>query len=270
MLARYVELGRHWYAGRGDALEDAVFEVITPSLAELSIPARPNDFGVRSSVDRVTTWAPVHDIGVYGAPRWRIRQPMVPDDGWELETLPSGRLLSERRPVPEQFEWAYLTWAEHSRAQSGAAVLHALPPGRYLVVRPGVEPRREQRVLLGNESVPSLENMLVLYDKRPFYGLVIGAESDRPPVTTHPLVGLVALSYVGGRSVQAALFFDCLAREGSRPLPGATNDLVLVLPVTGELVIDGSAQYQDGSTEDQDRWRDTGALQLARALMRGP
>ncbi|WP_394824460.1 hypothetical protein [Pendulispora albinea] len=240
------------------------FDALSPVLAELSVPEGPHDFGVRTS-----GWPAVHDIGSYGAPRWRIRQPMAPDDGWELETLPSGGLLPAR-PVPEDFEWAYLTWAEGSRAEAGAAVLHALPPGRYLLVRSSLEPRRGASVLLGNERVPSPANTRVLVDAGSFYAMLVGPESDAPPRTTHPLVGLVALNYTGGPFVHGALFFDALAREASEEneaAPDAPGDRVLVIPRTGELLIDALAEFSKDRTErDKSAWRDTRAHELARVL----
>ncbi len=247
-----------------NSLKEFVFNPVGFGVAELSVPEGPNDFGLRSS----GALGPAHDFGVYGAPRWRIRQQMSPDDAWEIETLPDGRLLPARPAVPEQLEWAYLTWAEGSRAESGVSVLQSLPPGDYLLVRSSIEPRRRASVLLGNERVPNPPaNMLTLFDEEPFYGMVLGPEADNPPQTTHPLVGLVALNYIGSSRVHAALFFDCLARE-SRPAPPPSGDLVLVVPVTGELVIDAMAAYstKEDVMRNEDEWRRRLAPRLAGAL----
>ena len=226
------------------------FDVITPSLAALSVLDGPGCFGVRTH-----GWPVVHDVGG----RWRLRQPMSPDDGWEVETLPGG--APPLAPAPEGLEWAYLTWAEHSRAESGAEILAALPPGRYLLARSDREPQPADRVLLGNEWVPSRPNQRVLYDEPPFYGLVIGPDPDRPPATTAPLVGLVALNYTGGSAVHATLYFT------GDPTEAATGDLVLVIPVTGELVVDAMAEFSaERSEQDRQAWRDTGAHALARLL----
>jgi hypothetical protein len=237
------------------------FSRITSTLAGLAVPERPGGFGVRTA-----GWPVVHDVGMYGAPRWRLRQPMSPDDAWDLETLPQGRLLPAGSPVPEQFEWSYLTWADGSRAESGAAVLQALPPGRYLLVRSGLEPQPAPRVLLGNEWVPSPPNTRVLLDKRPFYAMLTGPDSGRPPVTVHPLVALIALNYVGDSHVHAALFFDGATPEQTTA-PAAAGDLVLVIPVTGELVVDTMAEFSaELSARAKATWRDTGARQLATVL----
>jgi len=56
-----------------------------------------------------------------------------------LTFLPDGRLLPAHRSVPEHLEWAYLTWAEGSRAESGVSVLQSLPPGDYLLVRSSLD-----------------------------------------------------------------------------------------------------------------------------------
>jgi len=218
-------------------VREIVFDAISSALAELSIPERPHDFGIRSSGTGIES---IHEVGVYGSPRWRLR--LALDDSWEVETLPSGRLLSARRPMPEDLEWTYLTWAEGSRAESGASVLYALPPGRYLLVRSRIEPRRTPTVMLGNEIVSNPPaNMRGLLDKRPFYAMVLGPESANPPVTMHPLVGIVGLNYNGSSRMNGALFFDCVASEGhkTREERGAAplGDLVLVIPVAGELVI---------------------------------
>jgi len=63
--------------------------------------------------------------------------------------------------------------------------------------------------------VPSPPNAAVLLDAAPQYAMVIGAYPDRPPATDRPLVGLVALNYVGASAVHGALFFDCLDRVDS-------------------------------------------------------
>jgi len=160
---------------------------------------------------------------------------------------------------------------EGSRAEAGSAVLYALPPGRYLLVRSSIEPRWKDSVLLGNEYMPNPPpNIPFLLDQRPFYGMVLGPETASPPVTTHPLVGLIALNYNGSSSRQGALFFDCLARDGNVTRAKASGDLVLVIPKTGELVIDALAAYstEERTTRDKNVWRDRGADQLAKALMR--
>jgi len=193
-------------------VKEIVFDAISASIAELSIPEGPNDFGVRSSGKLAVN----HDVGVYGAPRWRIRQQLSPDDAWEVETLTSGELLSAHRSVPERFESTYFAWAEGSRAESGAALLDALPPGSYLVVRSSIEPHRQPSVILGNERVPNPPaNMLVQLEEGPFYGLVLGPDAMHAPITTHPLVSLIAINYVGRSYLHGAFFFDCLAREES-------------------------------------------------------
>ncbi|WP_394845372.1 hypothetical protein LZC95_51120 [Pendulispora brunnea] len=233
---------------------------ISPVLAELSIPPGPNAFGVRSS-----GIAPVHDVGLYGAPRWRFHQTMSPDEGWAMETLPGGRLLSAPSALPESLEWAYLQWAEGSRAESGAGILQALPPGEYLLARSNLEARRAPQVLLGNERIPSPANTLVVLDRQPFFSMLIGPDGGAPPRTTHPLIGLVALNYVGESHWTGALFFDSLTPEEA---PRREGDLVLVIPRTGELVIDALASFSSEAhrTRDQATWRDTGARQLAKVL----
>jgi hypothetical protein len=192
---------------------------------------------------------------------------MSPTDGsWEVETLPAGELLSEHREVPEEFEWAYLRWAEGSRAESGAAVIHALPPGDYYLVRSEVEPVRAHRVLIGNEWVLSPANTRVLLDEKPLYAMLIGPEPYRPPVTTHPLIAMMALNYTGySGSQHGALFFDAVARAEEPPDP--SGELVYVIPAAGEFVVDVVGQFSaENSVINKAAWRDTGAHQLAKAF----
>jgi hypothetical protein len=235
------------------------FTPVTYRIAELAVPPGSHDFGVRSA-----DWPPRHELGRPGSPRWRLTPDIDPDEGWEFETLPAGYLVPDDVPVPDDFEWAYLRWAEGTRAEEGIQVLAALPPGQYLLVRSSLEPVRTERVLLGHESVPSPANTAVVLDARPHYAMVLGAHSDRPPATDRPLIGFVALDYVAAAHLTGVLFLDGLDRPG---VEGASGDLVLVVPVTGELVIDAMANYRADDPASLIAWRDAGAQQLAAALL---
>ena len=230
-------------------------------VAELTVPPRPSAFGLRTAGSPA-----VHEVGVHGAPRWKLRQPLSPDDAWELETLPTGKLLSAKRTVPEELEWAYLTWAEGTRAESGAAVLWALPPGRYLLVRSGRALRAEPQVLLGNERVAAPANARVLIDERPFYGLALGHHPAAAPGTASPLLGVAVLNYVGSWTMSGVLFFDCVPRQGDA-VAEPSGDLVLVVPAQGDLVIDALAEFSaKHSAQSMDDWARGGALRFAEAL----
>jgi hypothetical protein len=242
---------------------EAAFEPLSDHLAQLSI-VQPGGGGSARFGVRTSGWPPVHEVGVSGAPRWRLSPAASPDDGWSLETLGSGTLLARDAPVPESLEWRYLTWAEGTRAEAGAALLGALPPGRYLLARATVEPRREAAILLGNEWVPSPENARVLLDRRPHYAALLGPSASAPPPTDQPLLGLVVLNYVGDSVVDAGLFF---AGAEPRPGPAPAGDLVLVVPVEGELLIDALAGFSSESEERaRARWKAQGARGLAVAL----
>jgi hypothetical protein len=226
----------------------------------------PGVVGVRTFEVSLRT---THELGSYGSPRWRLTSADVaPDEGWELQTLPDGSLVAADDPVPEEFEWAYLRWAEGTRAESGIAVLLALPPGRYLLVQSALKPRRTDRVLLGNGYEDSPPNAAQLLHGQQFYAVIVGAHPDRPPATNRPLVGFVVVNYTGQSRPSGALFFDCVDSSSYDSTPDeAADDLMLVVPVTGELVVDAMARFSAAaSAQDLERWRQTGARQLADAL----
>jgi hypothetical protein len=229
-------------------------------LAELVISAGQSEFGVITSRDddlRIR-----HDIGVYGSPRWRLSISL--DDEWDLQTLPSGRLPSHRTP-PEAVEWAYLQWAEGTRAQHTFGALAALPSGRYLVVRSELTPH-SARLRLGNEHLHPPDNVLNLLDQRNRSAAAIGPRPDQPPNLTQPLVALTLLNSTGASNTPSLLFFPTTDQS---PLGPPAGDLVLVLPVTGELVLDTMTRFStETPTPDQRAWSTTGAEQFA-ALLKG-
>jgi len=238
----------------------SAFSPINYRLAELTIAASSSEFGARS-----VTWPPEHAVGRYGAPRWLLTPRLAPDDEWTLDTLPAGDLIAADHPVPNDIEWEYLRWADGSRAESGIQTLLSLPAGRYLLVRSSLQPRRTELVLLGNGYESSPPNTVVLRERRPYYAMVIGPHPDRPPATDRPLIGFIALNYVGDSVMHGALFFDCLDSEGKE---SAGGELVLVIPVTGELVMDALARFSaEDSARDLKRWSETGARELAAALI---
>jgi hypothetical protein len=243
-----------------------IFKPHSHSLAELVIPpTRTSGFGVRTTGKDPER----HDIGADGAPRWRLS---LSYDDWELETLPPGRSADEPL-VPEELEWQYLEWAEGSRAENGFSTLPTLPTGRYYVVRSDLNPRREKQVLLGNGRLPTPDNMLTLLDRTGSCALAIGARPGEPPALAQPLLGLAVVNYTIAANDNGILFFAVPDPDSPQraPEPAAVGDLVLVVPVTGELVLDTRARWDPNRpTESQLAWTRTGALEFARLLKGSP
>jgi len=80
------------------------------------------------------------------------------------------------------------------------------------------------------------------------------------------MIGLTVLNYTVGSNNQGTIFFDGLGSGGSRRTSG---DLVLVVPVTGELVVDtdvGWGVSPPRARQYRDAWRDTGARIFATVL----
>jgi hypothetical protein len=237
------------------------FTALSIRLAELTVSNAGASFGVRASGMPVR-----YDVGVPGAPRWRIRTDWSPDTGWEIDTIARGEAPGRPDPVPEDAEWAYLLWAEGTRAERGCAALCALPTGRYLLVRSSIEPRPADWVDHGgNDGTRGRPNTLRLLDRRPYFATVIGAADTDPPVLDQPLVGLVVLNYTGNPDAHGANFF---AGPAPRADAGGEGDLVLVVPVTGELVVDAAERFSAADSARARRmWRDAGARSFADALI---
>ena len=61
---------------------------LTHRLAEYTVAPGPTDFGVRSS-----DCPPVHDVGRYGSPRWRLVPALAPDDNYVGASAVHGALF---------------------------------------------------------------------------------------------------------------------------------------------------------------------------------
>src|SRR6185295_10999308 len=102
---------------------------------------------------------------------------------------------------------------------------------------------------------PSNPNTRVVLDRDPFYAMAVGPSPDLPPDTTHPLLALVGLNYVGAPSVHGALFFDCLTPSG---VVAPEGDLVYVIPLTGEFVVDALEGFSaENTARDKAAWQET-------------
>ena len=237
------------------------FEPLSHELAELTVADSEGELALRSN-----GFPLVHELGLEGRPRWRLRTAESTDDAWQIEVAPTGALLERRRAAPEDLEWRYMSWAEGSRAEGDAGLLGALPDGRYLLVRSSAEARRTPSVLLGNEWVPSPPNARTLLDAAPHYAAVFGAQPDAPPDLAQPLLSVAVLNYVGDSVMDALLFFPCTEPRSS---PAPAGDAVLVVPTQGQLVLDAVERFSaQDSVRSRARWRDGGARRFAEALAR--
>jgi len=235
-----------------------IFEPHDHSLAEFVVPPTgATGFGARTlGVD-----AHVHDIVVGGSPRWRLTMPLG-DDDWELETFgPTADSV-----VPEEVELRYLEWAEGTCAENGFSALAALPTGRYYVVRSELIPSHGASARIGNGSVARPENVLTLLESHDRTALAVGATPGKPPDLAQPLIGTALLHYSVSGNDNGVLFF-----APAQPTVPTTGDLVLVLPVAGELVLDTRWRWTDQRpTEAELTWSRSGALEFAKILKGSP
>jgi hypothetical protein len=204
------------------------FEILSARLARLIIAEPAGRLGL--VVDRRQQR---YSVGILDAPRYRLTQPFSPDDGWRIELAPNGALVD--------------------------ALLDMLPAGSYFVVRSPRRPIDAPKILLGNEWVEPQANLRVLHDDSPVYALVVGAERDAPPALNQPLLGIPILNYVGESWMHGVWFLQLAASV--TPDPG--GDLVLIIPTTGELVLDNLG-FLVPDDEARVRWRDSEAEAFAR------
>ena len=161
-----------------------------------------------------------------------------------------------REPAPEDLEWAYLTWADGSRAENGFDALLALPTGRYRLMRSSVEPERPEQVLFGNGRVRRAPSIECLLDVPGLYATAWSADGG-PPTYDRPLVGIVTPDCTGYGATRAALFLDCVLSAGTGRTSG---DLVLVIPETAAL------DFYPTVFQESRRWNASDVADMAAAL----
>lgn len=213
-----------------DPLEPAVTRLIVRG-------ARP---GLGLHID--DGWLQAHTLGFPDAPRWRLDQPLSPDEGWKVTALPEGRLLDPDPGGP---------W-------SAAPLLPLLPDGEYLLVDAAVRPT-QGGFQLGNERVAPDESRRVLIDVPELFAGVVGASPGAGPDTSGPLLGLAVLNYDGCSSMPGLLFFPVHAPGGRG------TGLRLVVPTAGALVFD-NLRGCGGDPAGVARWAAGAGLAAARRL----
>ncbi|MBI4861623.1 MAG: hypothetical protein HY815_15380 [Candidatus Riflebacteria bacterium] len=237
------------------------FQRIDDRLARLAVRRAGSPFGL-------TTPRPfVHRLGFRDSPLYAVDQPPSPDDGWGFEPLPDGRRVASVDESGTPLEGGYLPWVTGSRVTAGHTALKLLPAGLYLLVRSPLSPRIEKEVAFGNEIVPATPNVRVLLDERSACSLVVGAPADVAPDLAQPLIGLTILSYQGPPTPVGILFFPC-ATPGPAD-PGESRDLLLVVPVTGELVLDSMGHAVGLRDNSRVVWQERAAREFADRCVRG-
>lgn len=235
---------------------DATFEVRSPRLAELTVARSRGTFG------RTVGQFQRHTLGIADAPLYEVEQPYAPlDELWFFRRRAGGRFVDEE-PLGSPVDGAYRRWASGSRAVRGHELVGHLPVGRYLFVRSARPACRARTVLLGNDHLPAAPNMRVLRPRYPDTACILGANRSLPPDLSQPLLGLAVLEFGGNRRTDGVVFLQ-FSSFGTTD-PGPDHDLVLIIPVEGELVFDNYESYLSRDTPAMERaWRDRGAGELA-------
>ncbi len=225
------------------------FSVVSFFEARLEIERRDSPFGL------VVSPRQEHGLGMRDAPRFRVVQPFDPDAGWRFEPRTSGLDVPDTWSPRDETERLLADWLAGTSATRGRSVFRALPRGRYRLVRCRRPVLAPAKVLMGNDLVPRPANVRVLRQEEPLFAGIVGAAASEPPCLDQPLVGLAVLNYVGAFSWQGLVFFPPAAHLSPATEPG--GDLVLVIPLEGELVIDNlgglNAEWERISLE---RWQE--------------
>jgi hypothetical protein len=181
-----------------------------------------------------------------------LERPYSPDDAWSFAVDPAGGLAQDLPSLSLPADAEIEAFLGRSLDDSARGLLHALPAGRYALVRSSRKLVPEARILLGNELVPAPPNALVLGLSPDSYAVAFGASQDLKPNAAGLLVGVAVLAYNGHDTMDGLWLFDFSGALGSTAAPG---ELAMVLPLEGPLVIDALAAFRnDGSREAKQRW----------------
>jgi hypothetical protein len=195
----------------------------------------------------------MHAIGRTNNPRFLMERPYSPDDAWLLTVDPVGDLASDFPSLPRPVDAEIETFLGMPLGDSARGLIHALPTGRYALVRSSRPLVPKARILLGNEYVPAPPNALVLRETDDFYAVAFGACSDLKPNTTGLFVGVALLAYVGNDVMDGIWLFEFSGEMEPAVAPG---EIVMVLPIEGPLVIDALAGFRKDTSEVKQHWAD--------------
>lgn len=197
----------------------------------------------------------IYAFGLTNNARFLMERPYSPDDAWGLNVDPAGGLArdlpSSARPGDAEIE----VFLGRSLDESTRGLIHALPTGRYALVRSSRTLVPKARVLLGNAFVPSPRNALLLGNASDAYAVAFGAIEDLKPNAAGLFVGVAVLAYTGHDTKDGMWLFDFSGAVEPADVPG---EIVMVLPLEGPLVIDALAAFRaDASHEVKRVWADS-------------
>lgn len=221
------------------------FRATSPRVGELVVPSRQPGA-------RLALYCPPrfgegeHSFGVEGRPRYRMEQPLSPDDAWSVSVDLRGKLANALPPLERgEADEAIEAWLGHRLKDRSRRLLGALPEGRYALVQVARPAHVADRILLGNESVEMPPNALEIGYAPPFYAAVFGAFLHTQPALGNLLVAIVLLQYTGHSTLDGAWLFDL---AGSDAVPHSTGEMLVVVPLESPLVIDALYHYDTDST----------------------
>lgn len=194
----------------------------------------------------------LHVFGVADRPRFLMERPYSPDDAWGFEVDPLGGLAQELPLLPHSADAEIEAFLERQLEDPSRKLLHALPSGRYALVRSRRELTVESRILLGNELVAAPPNALVLGLTGDSFAAAFGATPGVRPNAAGLFVGVAVLAYNGHDTMEGMWLFDLSGVPGSTAAP---SEMLMVLPLAGPFVIDALAAFRDdGGGEARQRW----------------
>lgn len=176
-----------------------------------------------------------HTFGVAGKPRYRLEQPMSPDDAYLVSADPRGDLAGALPLFVHGAEEPLSAWLGRRLDTASQRLLGALPSGRYALVRVARPAMQVEHILAGNEKIAAPRNAREIAYEPPFYAAVFGALPDAPPALGSLLVGVAMLRYAGSSLLDGAWLFDLAGPDAASEIPG---EILVVLPIESELVLD--------------------------------
>jgi hypothetical protein len=249
------------------------FEVVSDRVAKLTVTSDEGDLRChaverRALIDSIEM-RNTHRLGLADAPLYELHQPLVPDEGWRVSVAPRGTHLTNLSAAPD-LEATVSGWAAGSRAVRGLSLLSHLPRGCYWLVRTTREPTDGSKVLLGNDWFSATPNMReLLPEHHGVSACIVGAPQDAAPSLDQPLLGIAILQATGVVDADFGIwFFPFLERGETEEHSG---DLLLIVPETGDFVVDHMADYNREAPEAPfARWQSTQLPELIRRLTEAP
>lgn len=235
------------------------FEQISETIGRLVIGTENSRVGL-TAIPGTASSDPEYRLGYQNAPLFQIVQPYSPDDRWHVHPRFDGRRVSHIAGNPAS-PASLREWPAAHRVAGLTTLCSELPQGEYLTVLSRAKPIHAERVLMGNEWVPSGVNSRELVSTDHFYSAIFANHLNSEPDTSAPLVGVVVLNYAGQGGLHGVLFFPVF--EPATLPRTLVSELCAVIPLRGPLVVDALAEF---SSERTIASRDTWARELGRTF----